>query len=132
MSVCLTMSGQQINHRLNSYRSGEMLTKQRVETDIDELLGSKGNWSLEGAEVSRKRYRCAYTLLEDTLTGRERGERTCLRESPGQTDIIGTEDYMGRMSYDMAETWLRFPMQPGDRVGGYFSATGPYCEAHGV
>jgi len=33
MSVCLTMSGQQINHRFNSYRSGEMLMKQRVETD---------------------------------------------------------------------------------------------------
>ena len=127
-TFCLTMSGQQINHRLNSYRSGEMLTKQRVETDIDELLGSKGDWNLEGAEVSRKRYRCAYTLLEDTLTGRERGERISLRESPSQTDIIGTEDYMGRMSYDMAETWLRFPMQPGDSVGGYFSATGPYCE----
>ncbi len=56
MSVCLTMSGQQINHRLNSYRSGEMLMKQRVETDIDELLGSKCDWSLDGAEVSRKRY----------------------------------------------------------------------------
>ena len=55
MSVCLTISGQQISQRLNKYRSNEILTKQRVETDIDELLGSKGEWSLEGAEIGKKK-----------------------------------------------------------------------------
>lgn len=128
MAVCQTMSGQQISQRLNNYRSNEILTKQRVETDIDELLNGKGTWSLEGDEVSKKTYKCTYTLLEDTLAGRERGERTSLQESGSQMDVVGSENYMERMRYDMPETWLKFPMQLGDSVAGYFNGTGPYCE----
>ena len=128
MAVSLTMSGQQLRQRQNNYRSNEILTKQRVETDIDELLIGKGKWSLEGAEVSKKKYRSTYTLQEDTLAGRERGERTNLQELRSQMDVVGSENYMGRMTYDMPETWLKFPMQLGDSVSGYFNGSGPYCE----
>jgi len=38
MAACLTMSGQQINQRLNDYRSNEILTKQRVDIDVVALL----------------------------------------------------------------------------------------------
>lgn len=128
MTVCLAISGQQISQRLNNYRSNDILTKQRVETGIDELLNSKGIWSLEEAEVSKKEYRCTYTLQEDTLAGKERGERTSLQESGSQINVVGSENYMERISYDMPETRLRFPMQLGDSISGYFNGTGPYCE----
>ena len=128
MTVCLAISGQQISQRLNNYRSNDILTKQRVETGIEELLNSKRIWSLEGAEVSKKEYRCTYALQEDTLAGRERGERTSLQESGCQIDVVGSENYMERIRYDMPETRLRSPMQLGDSISGYFNGTGPYCE----
>lgn len=128
MAACLTMSGQQINQRLNDYRSNEILTKQRVDIDVVALLSRNEEWNLEDAEFSKKRYKACYYLEDDTLTGKELANRTYMQESHNQVEIIGSENYMERMSYDMPETWLKFSMQLGDSISGYFNGTGPYCE----
>ena len=54
-AVCYTVNGQQISQRQNSYRSSETLIRQRVDAEIDALLSRKGEWSLEDAELSKKR-----------------------------------------------------------------------------
>ena len=58
----------------------------------------------------------------------ERGDRTYYSQDRNTVDIIGSENFMELMSYDILETWLRFPMQVGDSVCGYFNGSGPYCE----
>lgn len=128
LAISLAMSGQQVSKRPNNYRNDEMLTKQRVEININELLTNKGEWSMEGAEIGKKKYKCSYIMQTDTLAGRERGLRTNFQESRSQIDIIGSENYMELMSNDRPETWLNFPMNLGDSVSGCFSGTGPYCE----
>ena len=70
MAACLTMSGQQINQRLNDYRSNEILTKQRVDIDVVALLSRNEEWNLEDAEFSKKRYKaCYYFDHRDLITG---------------------------------------------------------------
>lgn len=127
MIVCLTVNGQQVNKQLNDYRSSDFLTKQQVNMDIDALLSRKGEWNLEDAELSKKRYKACYYSENDTLTGKELANRTYMQESQSQVEVIGLENFMELMSYDMPEKWLRFPMQLGDSISGYFNGSGPYC-----
>ena len=127
LAICLTANGQQISQRQNNYRSSEFLTKQQVDMDIDALLSRKGEWSLEDAELSEKRYKACYYSENDTLTGKELANRTYMQETRSLVDFIGSENFMERMNYDMPETWLSFPMQVGDSVCGYFNGSGPYC-----
>ena len=38
------------------------------------------------------------------------------------------QDNLFRISYDMPEELLRFPMKQGDSISGYFNGTGLYCD----
>ena len=127
MAVCTTMSGQQINLS-NRYRSYDVLEKKQVSVKGFDLNSKKGVWSLEDAELSEGSYNTEYSTETDTLMAVERGDRTYYSQDRSTVSIIGSENFMERMSYDMPETWLRFPMQLGDSVCGYFNGSGPYCE----
>lgn len=127
MAICTTLYGQQIDQS-NLYRGIDMLEKKQIVVKGFSLNGIKGVWSLEEAEVSKDTYDAEYTTEADTLMAEERGNRTYYRQDRGSVSIIGSENYMEQISYDMPETWLRFPMQVGDSVCGYFYGSGPYCE----
>ena len=128
MAVCLTMSGQQINQSNNRYRSYDVLEKKQVTVKDFDLNSNKGVRSLEDAELSEGSYNAEYSTETDTLMAVERGDRTYYSQDRSSVSIIGSENFMERISYDMPETWLRFPMQLGDSVCGYFNGSGPYCE----
>lgn len=128
MFVCLTISGQTISQPNNRYRGSDMLEKKQIEVKGFGLNDTKGVWSLQEAEVSKETYDAEYTTEADTLMAVERGNRTYYSQDRGSVSIIGSENFMQLMSYDMPETWLTFPMQMGDSVCGYFNGSGPYCE----
>ena len=128
MAVCTTMSGQQINQSDNRYRSYDVLEKKQVSVKGFDLNSKKCVWSLEDAELSEGTYKAEYSTETDTLMAVERGDRTYYSQDRSSVSIIGSENFMERISYDMPETWLRFPMQLGDSVCGYFNGSGPYCE----
>ena len=128
LSVCLTICGQTISQPNNRYRGSDVLEKKQVTVKGFCLSDTKGVWNLEEAELSEESYNTEYTTETDTLMAVDRGSRTYYREARDGLDIIGTENYMELMSYDMPETWLKFPMQVGDSVSGYFNATGSYCD----
>jgi hypothetical protein len=71
-----------------------------VDIDVVALLSRNEEWNLEDAEFSKKRYKACYYLEDDTLTGKELANRTYMQESHNQVEIIGSENYMERMSYD--------------------------------
>ena len=127
-AFCLSISGQQINQSNNRYRSYDVLEKKQVTVKEFDLNSNKGVWSLEDAELSEESYNAEYSTETDTLMAVERGDRTYYSQDRSTVDIIGSENFMELMSYDMPETWLRFPMQVGDSVCGYFNGSGPYCE----
>ena len=126
--VNLTVSGQQINQPTNCYCSGDILEKNQVTVKGFSLNGSNGVWSLEDADISKKVYSTEYTDEHDTIMMLERGNRTYYNIGNGAVSIIGSENPQELISYDMPETWLKFPMQKGDSIIGYFNGTGRYCD----
>ena len=128
LSISQTISGQQINQSSNHYRNGDMLEKKQVSVEGFDLIGKNGVWSLEDAEISKKSYIAEYTANADSMMMLERGNRTYFHLENGLVSIIGSENAQELISYDMPETWLKFPMQPGDSTSGYFNGTGKYCD----
>ena len=126
--VCLTISGQQINQPSNHYRNGDMLEKRQVKVVGFDLNGKNVVWSLEDAEISKKSFSTEYSTKNDTLMMLERGNRTYFHQENGLVNIIGSENAQELISYDMPESWLKFPTQPGDSTSGYFNGTGKYCD----
>ena len=127
MAACTNLYGQQIDQS-NRYRSYDVLEKKQVTAKGFDLNSKKSIWSLEDAEFSEGSYNAEYSTETDTLMAVERGDRTYYNQDRGTINIIGSENFMELISYDMPETWLQFPMQVGDSVCGYFNGSGPYCE----
>lgn len=126
---CLTISGQQINQSSNQYRSGDILEKKQVLVEGFDQNSKNGVWSFEeDTEVSNKTYYTGFTTEADTMMMQERGNRTYYRYRNGFLNIIGSENALELISYDMPETWLKFPMQVSDSICGYFNGTGKYCD----
>jgi len=128
MFVCLTISGQTISQPNNRYRGSDMLEKKQIVVKGFGLNDAQGVWSLEEAEISEGSFDIEYTTETDTMMAVEQGNRMYYSQDRGAVSIIGSENYMELMSYDMPETWLTFPMQVGYSVCGYFNGSGPYCE----
>lgn len=126
--ICQTISGQQLNQQTNHYRSGDMLEKKQVAVKDFCLNANSGVWSLEDADISKKSYQTEFTTEHDTIMMLERGCRTYYNIGNGAVNIIGSENAQELISYDMPETWLKFPMYQGDSISGYFNGTGKYCD----
>ncbi len=56
MTVCLTISGQQISLSSNRYRGSDVLEKKQVVVKGFNLNDTKGVWSLQEAECRRQKY----------------------------------------------------------------------------
>lgn len=128
MAISTTIYGQQINQSNNSYRGDDIMEKRDVSTDVPDLINKNDIWSLENAEISGKAFNQEYTTEKDTLMLLERGNRTYYLQKAGQICIIGSENAQELIGYDMPETWLKFPIQLGDSISGYFNGTGKYCD----
>lgn len=128
LNICLTISGQQISQSNNRYRGNDALEKKQVTVIGFDLNSNNSVWSLEDAELSKATYQAEYTAETDTLMAVERGSRTYYHQDRSAVSIIGSENVQELISYDMPETWLRFPMHVGDSVCGYFNGTGKYCD----
>ena len=126
--ACQTISGQQLNQQTNHYRSGDMLEKKQVAVKDFCLNANNGVWSLEDADISKKSYQTEYTTETDTIMMLEQGCRTYYNIGNDAVSIIGSENPQELISYDMPETWLKFPMYKGDSISGYFNGTGKYCD----
>ena len=127
-TVCLTISGQQVNQTQNRFRGDDATERKQVLANGFDLQGKNKVWSLEDMDLSSKTFKTEYTNAGDTLTGLERGNRTYFQQTDKGISIIGSENVQTLISYDMPETWLQFPMQQGDSVCGYFNGTGKYCD----
>jgi hypothetical protein len=123
LNICLTISGQQISQSNNRYRGNDALEKKQITVKGFDLNSKNCVWSLEDSELSKATYQAEYTTEMDTLMAIERGSRTYYHQDGSAVSIIGSENVQELISYDMPETWLRFPMQKGDSVCGYFNGT---------
>ena len=127
-AFCFTTKGQQVYQMQNRLRGDDATVREQVQANGFDLQGKNKVWSLADMDLPSKTFKTEYTNTGDTLTGLERGNRTYFLQTDKGISIIGTENYMEQISYDMPETWLQFPMEQGDSVCGYFNGTGKYCD----
>lgn len=117
MDLCLSYGSN------NRYRGNDALEKKQGMLKGFDLNSKNSVWNLEDAELSKATFQAEYTTETDTLMAVERGSRTYYHQDRSAVSIIGSENVQELISYDMPETWLRFPMQKGDSVCGYFNGT---------
>lgn len=104
MAVCTNIRGQQISQSNNRYRGNDVLEKKQVTVKGFSLSNTKGVWSLEEAELSEESYNAEYTTETDTLMAVERSNRTYYSQDRGAVSIIGSENFMELMSYDIGNS----------------------------
>lgn len=112
-SVCLNISGQTISLSNNRYRGSDVLEKKQIVVKGFSLNDTKGVWSLEEAEISEGSFDSEYTMETDTVMAVEQGNRTYYSQDRGSVSIIGSENFMELISYDMPETLAHVPHADG-------------------
>ena len=126
--ICTNVNGQQVVGSQHQYRKDDVLEIRQIKLEGKDLRRERDVWSIEGTKVSKRDFRAAYSAVADRLMKTERGNRTYYRQDRDIVSIIGSESAQTFFSYDIPETWLKFPMQVGDSVFGYFNGTGKYCD----
>ena len=122
------VSAQEISNVQNRIYGGDSLEQRRMDFKAFEIQGKGQTWSLEGVKALEKKYRSKYSERKDTVIGSELCSRMVYEQTEKGQQIVGMQDNLSRISYDMPETWLRFPMKQGDSISGYFSGSGLYCD----
>lgn len=125
---CLPAYAQEISFEQNGIYGKDSLEQRRMDFGEFDILGKEHVWSLEGMKADKKRFKSEYYERNDTMIGRELSCRMIYNQTKEYIKVIGTQDYLSRISYDMPEEWLRFPMKQGDSICGYFNGTGLYCD----
>ena len=132
MLACQSLSAQHIlNHEANAPHVGDRLKPLHVELPKDAFDEEQHLWDfsrMQSLEVnSRQRYVMTGDSAERRTTRIENGQRTYYNIKGDSLLITGRESRLTKVLYDEPELFLRFPMQLGDSVEGYFHGRGTYC-----
>lgn len=110
-------------------RGGDLLSKKCVAYEsITKNHFNEFSIDLRAIEVLQKQYNVLYkNICNDTVVCYENDTRTYYRQVDNELLISGYEDHFSKITYDMPEIWLRYSMQIGDSICGYFHGFGDYC-----
>lgn len=129
--VSTSVCAQALCFSTNGLQSSDCLYKQQVGFRTNGWNEKSRIWDLREMELIGKKFRSIYASTaagSDTIVCAERQTRTYLRQQNDSLLICRSEDHLMRIDYDLPELWLRFPMQQGDSISGYFNGTGYYCD----
>lgn len=127
-----SLSAQHIlNHEANAPHVGDRLKPLYVELSKASFDEEQHLWDFSHMQSLEKNSRQRYITLGDS-TGRrtaciEDGLRTYYKIKGDSLLITGRENSLTKIAYDEPELFLRFPMQLGDSVAGFFHGRGTYC-----
>ena len=125
---CLSVQAQEINHVQNRIYGGDSLEKRRLNFGEFDIQGKNREWNLENIKTYNKEFKTKYSEQKDTIIARELCARVVYKQTEKGQQVMAMHDYLSRVSYDMPEEWLRFPMKQGDSISGYFNSSGMYCD----
>lgn len=131
LAVTSSVSAQALRFSANGFQSNEFFYKQQVSFQTNGWNEKSRTWDLREMERIGKKFRTIYVSTgtgSDTIVCTERRARTYLSQQNDSLFICRSEDHLTRIDYDLPELWLRFPMQQGDSISGYFNGTGYYCD----
>lgn len=132
MLACQSMSAQHIlNHEANAPHVGDRLKPLYVELPKGSFDEEQHLWDFSHMQSLEANSRQRYVITGDSAKQRtariENGQRTYYNIKGDSLLIIGRESRLTKVMYDEPELFLRFPMQLGDSVEGYFHGRGTYC-----
>ena len=125
--IFLPTFGQDINFVQNTIYNGDSLVQRKMNLKEFDVQGKDRTWSLKGIKADKKEYRSRFLENEGTVIGMEPCSRMTYEQTKDDLKVTATEDNLTRISYDMPEEWLHFPMKQGDSISGYFHGIGLYC-----
>ena len=130
--ACQSLSAQHIlNHEANAPHVGDRLKPLHVELPKDAFDEEQHLWDFSRMQSLEANSRQRYVMTGDSAQQRaariENGQRTYYNIKGDSLLITGRESRLTKVMYDEPELFLRFPMQLGDSVEGYFHGRGTYC-----
>ena len=125
---CLSVQAQEINHVQNRIYGEDSLEQRRLNFGEFDIQGKDHVWNLEGIKTYDKEFKTKYSEQKDTIIARELCAHMVYDQTEKDQQVVAMQDYLSRVSYDMPEEWLRFPMKQGDSISGHFNSTGMYCD----
>ena len=127
-----SLSAQHIlNHEANAPHVGDRLKPLHVELPKGSFDEEQHLWDFSHMQSLEANRRQRYVMTGDSAKQRtariENGQRTYYNIKGDSLLITGRESRLTKVMYDEPELFLRFPMQVGDSVDGYYHGRGTYC-----
>ena len=130
--ACQSLSAQHIlNYEANAPHVGDRLKPLYVELSKASFDEEMHLWDFSHMQSLEANSRQRYVMTGDSAKQRtariENGQRTYYNIKGDSLLITGRESRLTKVMYDEPELFLRFPMQVGDSVDGYYHGRGTYC-----
>lgn len=119
-----------LTYELNMLRDGDELKRFRLRHTALSQRGTNAVWDLSDKGVQPVKYRHRYAAVPDTslLSCVERDTRYYYDCRGDSLLLLGFENNQTKLSYTRPISFLRFPFQYGDSIGGLYEARGTYCD----
>lgn len=119
----------QLTYENNRIVAGDEVTKQFISYKDSGRSGESCLWDFSEFSVQDGSYEVYYTGSSDTLLiAREHNTSYYYRLRGDSLLLQGLENRETLIRHKIPELLLRYPMAYGDSLGGYFHATGLYCD----
>lgn len=108
----------------NAYRIGDRMTgRQLLVGNVAGLLNDS-ICDLSQTQVANDRYTCRYGKGPNNgmVSRLEHGTRYFFEQKGESLLIMGFENHLAKIDYDLPELWLKFPMHAGDSLSGLYHA----------
>lgn len=129
-ALCQAQTG--IRYAQNKFRAGDELTKHQIAYKEPGRSGIHVLWDLGETEPTNENYELSYTEDEShkdsLIIGTEHRTMYYYHTTDNSLTLNGFENNTTKVSYDMPEVLLKFPMSYGDSISGCFHGTGTYCD----
>ena len=130
--VIMTAAQGQVISQQNAFHSNDCLTLLQISCPTLDHCGIDAVWDVSNMSVIDDSYSVEYLLAsedsEDIIACYEQATRHIYDQKGDSILINGFENRLTRLDYDIREPYLRFPMQYGDSLEGYYHGTGMYCD----
>lgn len=119
----------QIHFDLNMLRANDTIVKQQIEYKHHGKQGTDVLWNFSKLKVVNNKYTVIYEQTNDSLlSGTEHLTRYYYELKNDSLYLIGYENPTTKVTYDLPELILRFPLKLGDTIEGHYRGEGIYCD----
>lgn len=129
-SLCCAQT--KLHGELNKYRVDDKLVKIRILYKDCGRNGSNVLWNLGEVDEIDRHYELRYTsdngFGDSCIVGIENNTMYYYNVSDSSIVMTGFENNTTKITYDVPEVVMSFPMSYGDSISGYFHGTGTYCD----